>query len=203
MCGRVCCRARAAPQGPAGARAPLRASLRTLTSAPLPLPYASRRSLARPRPSRGGRRRASLAAPPIARTNSPVLWRAWHCPCGSRGAGAERGLRKGPRVDPPPNPLRATCPPATLRAPPSPCLPHSAALQQFSARPARARYSDEPGASSDGIFCCEAGRRADRQAIARRARPRPCAALPARPFAPPPPFYSTVSSTPPPLPRAH
>lgn len=74
---------------------------------------------------------------------------------------------------PPPHPLRATSPPATLRAPPSPCLPHSAALRHFSARPARARYSGEPGASFDGIFCREAGRRADRQAIARRARPRP------------------------------
>lgn len=50
--------------GPGGGAAPLRAYLRTLTSAPLPLPCASRRTLARPRPSRGGRRRASLAAPP-------------------------------------------------------------------------------------------------------------------------------------------
>ena len=186
MSGRVCCRARDAPQGPAGAPPPLRASLRTLTSAPLPLSYASRRSLARPRPSRGGRRRASLAAPPIARANSPDLWRAWHCPCGSGGAGAERGLRKGPRVDPSPAPplLRPPSVRPLLRASPTPLLCGIFPLGP----PAR-------GTVASRVLVLTAFSAARRAGARPASSPAPSRCPARAPFTPPPPFYSAVSST--------
>ena len=97
-----------------GRAPPLRASLRTLTSAPLPLPCASRRSLARPRPSRGGRRRASLAAPPdrtheFPRSLASEALSVWQWGCGD-GARTEEGAAGR---SPPPIP----CAPPLLRPP--------------------------------------------------------------------------------------